>query len=220
MVILLLLAPRSSARGAINVLTPADWFSLDYNLIWRIGLIFGANNSIFFGTNAFLPSYLTSIGKSDLISAALTVYNFCQLPSSLLVFAFASRLERRIWPYLFAGLLAVASIAFTISGASSWIVLSTATLGFASGITLTLGLALPPLLSAPAQIGTVSAAMFTLSYTYAMMISVCGGVLWDMTGRVGAALTMVATSILPLFILVPTIHLGSARAERMESIRN
>jgi MFS transporter, CP family, cyanate transporter len=114
-VILLLFAPRSSARGAINVLTPADWFSLDYNLIWRIGLIFGANNSIFFGTNAFLPSYLTSIGKSDLISGALTVYNFCQLPSSLLAFAFASRLERRIWPYLFAGLLAVASIAFTIS---------------------------------------------------------------------------------------------------------
>jgi CP family cyanate transporter-like MFS transporter len=128
------------------------------------------------------------------------------------VFAFASRLERQIWPYLFAGLLAVASITFTISGASNWIVLSTATLGFASGITLTLGLALPPLLSAPAQIGTVSAAMFMLSYTYAMIISVCGGVLWDMTGRAGAALAMVATSILPLFILVPTIHLGSARA--------
>jgi CP family cyanate transporter-like MFS transporter len=142
----------------------------------------------------------------------LTIYNFCQLPSSLLVFAFASRLERRIWPYLFAGLLAVASITFTISGASNWIVLSTATLGFASGITLTLGLALPPLLSAPAQIGTVSAAMFMLSYTYAMVISVCGGVLWDMTGRAGAALAMVATSILPLFILVPTIHFGSARA--------
>ena len=217
--ILLLFAPRSSTRGAINVLTPADWFSLDYNLIWRIGLIFGANNSIFFGTNAFLPSYLTSIGKSDLISAALTVYNFCQLPSSLLAFAFASRLERRIWPYLFAGLLAIISIAFTISAASGWIVLSTATLGFASGITLTLGLALPPLLSAPAQIGRVSAAMFMLSYTYAMMISVCGGVLWDMTGRAGAALAMVAIGILPLFILVPTIHLGSARAERIESIR-
>jgi hypothetical membrane protein len=61
--------------------------------------------------------------------------------------------------------------------------------------------------------------MFMLSYTYAMMISVCGGVLWDMTGRAGAALAMVATSILPLFILVPTIHLGSARAERIESIR-
>jgi MFS transporter, CP family, cyanate transporter len=220
MIILLLFAPRSSARGAINVLTRADWFSLDYNLIWRIGLIFGANNSIFFGTNAFLPSYLTSIGKSDLISVALTVYNFCQLPSSLLVFAFASRLERRIWPYLFAGLIAIASIAFTISGASSWIVLSIATLGFASGITLTLGLALPPLLSAPAQIGTVSAAMFMLSYTYAMMISVCGGVLWDLTGRAGAALAMVGTSILPLFILVPTIHLGSARGERIQSIRH
>ena len=218
-VVLLVFAPKSSGRGVLDVLTRNDWFSLDYKLIWRIGLIFGANNSIYFGTNAFLPSYLTSIGRSDLISVALTLYNFAQLPSSLLVVAFASRIERRIWPYLFAGLLAIASIAATISMTSSWIVLTTATLGFASGITLTLGLALPPLLSTPAQIGKVSAAMFTLSYTYAMIISVCGGVVWDITGRASAAFLMVAISIVPLFILVPTIRLGSARVESIENVR-
>ncbi len=218
-VVLLLFAPKFSGRGVLDVLSRNDWFSLDYNLIWRIGLIFGANNSIFFGTNAFLPSYLTSIGRSDLISVALTLYNFAQLPSSLMVIAFASRIERRTWPYLFAGILAVASIAATISMTSSWIVLASATLGFASGITLTLGLALPPLLSSPAQIGRVSAVMFMLSYTYAMMVSVCGGIVWDLTERAGAAFLMVAISIVPLFILVPTIHLGSARAEPIEEVR-
>jgi MFS transporter, CP family, cyanate transporter len=218
-VVLLLFAPKFSGRGVLDVLSRNDWFSLDYNLIWRIGLIFGANNSIFFGTNAFLPSYLTSIGRSDLISVALTLYNFAQLPSSLMVIAFASRIERRTWPYLFAGILAVASIAATISMTSSWIVLASATLGFASGITLTLGLALPPLLSSPAQIGRVSAVMFMLSYTYAMVVSVCGGIVWDLTERAGAAFLMVAISIVPLFILVPTIHLGSARSEPIEEVR-
>jgi MFS transporter, CP family, cyanate transporter len=204
--VLISFAPRSSGSGAVDVLTPKDWFSLDYNLIWRIGLVFGANNSIFFGTNAFLPSYLNSIGRSDLISMALTFYNFAQLPSSLLVIAFSSRIERRIWPYLFAGALAIASIAAMVSTASSWIVLTTAALGFASGITLTLGLALPPLLSAPAQIGRVSAAMFMVSYTYAMIVSVCGGALWDLTGRASAAFFTIVISILPLFLLVPTLR--------------
>jgi MFS transporter, CP family, cyanate transporter len=217
-VALLFFAPRSSARGNVEALTRGGWFSLDYNLIWRIGLIFGANNSIFFGTNAFLPPYLASIGKSDLISLALTFYNLAQLPSSLLVIAFVNRIERRTWPYIIAGLLAIASIAATVSTANNWIVLSSTTLGFASGITLTLGLALPPLLSAPAELGRVSAAMFLLSYTYAMIISVCGGVLWDITGRASAGLAMIAISTLPLFVLVPTIRLGSARAEGMRGV--
>ena len=135
-----------------------------------------------------------------------------------MVIAFATRIERRTWPNLFAGILAVGSIAATISMTSSWIVLATATLGFASGITLTLGLALPPLLSSPAQIGRVSAAMFMLSYTYAMIVSVCGGVVWDITDRAGAAFVMIAISIVPLFILVPTIHLSSARAEPIDDV--
>jgi sugar phosphate permease len=77
-----------------------------------------------------LPSYLASVGKSDLISLALTLFNVAQLPSSLLVIAFSNRIERRVWPYLFAALLAVASIAATVSTASSWIVLSTAALHY------------------------------------------------------------------------------------------
>src|SRR6516225_1028125 len=199
--LLLLFAPKTSRNRVLDVLGRDSWASLDYDLIWRIGLIFGANNGIFFGTNSFLPSYLSSIGRSDLTSLALTFYNFAQLPSSLLMIKLASRVERRVWPYVFAGVLALASSA----------------LGFASGITLTLGLALPPLLSAPSHVGRVSAAMFLLSYTYAMIVAVCGGVAWDITGRAGAAFVVIAISILPLLILVPTIRFGSARIEKVES---
>lgn len=37
---LLLFAPKFSGRGVLDVLSRNDWFSLDYNLIWRIELIF------------------------------------------------------------------------------------------------------------------------------------------------------------------------------------
>jgi CP family cyanate transporter-like MFS transporter len=215
--LLLLFAPKTSRNRVLDVLGRDSWASLDYDLIWRIGLIFGANNGIFFGTNSFLPSYLSSIGRSDLTSLALTFYNFAQLPSSLLMIKLASQVERRVWPYVFAGVLALASIGVIVSTANSWIVLASSALGFASGITLTLGLALPPLLSAPSHVGRVSAAMFLLSYTYAMIVAVCGGVAWDITGRAGAAFVVIAISILPLLILVPTIRFGSARIEKVES---
>jgi hypothetical protein len=58
--------------------------------------------------------------------------------------------------------------------------------------------------------------MFLLSYTYAMVVAVCGGVAWDITGRVGAAFVVIAISILPLFILVPTIRFGSVRVEKVK----
>ena len=207
--LLMLLAPRLTAREHIDARS-SGWATLDYSLLWRIGLIFGANNSVYFGTNAFLPGYLTDAGRPDLISLVLTVYNVCQLPSSLFVIVFAKHLERRVWPYLFVGTVALASIAGIIASPSDWMVLATATLGLASGTMLALGLTLPPLLSAPAQVGRVSAVMFMLSYAYAMLVSVCAGVVWDLTGWAVSALVLIAISVLPLLLLIPTIRFARA----------
>jgi CP family cyanate transporter-like MFS transporter len=149
---------------------------------------------------------LTDAGRPDLIGLTLIVCNFGQLPSSLLIMALTSRIERRVWPYLFAGSLALASTAVVISSASSWTVIAIGTLGFASGISLALGLALPPLLSTPAQVGRVSAVMFMLSFTYAMVVSVICGVAWDLTGRASSTFVVTAVSILPLMLLIPTIQ--------------
>jgi CP family cyanate transporter-like MFS transporter len=205
--LLMVLAPRQCELKHIDGLTSQpQWISLDYNLLWRLGLIFGSNNSIYFGTNAFLPGYLIDAGRPDLISVALTVYNFGQLPSSLLMIALASRIERRIWPYPFAGLLALSSIGIIVLSANYWTVVAVGALGFASGICLSLGLALPPLLSPPSHVGRVSAAMFMLSYTYAMIVSVACGFVWDLTGRASSAFLLIAISILPILILTPTIQ--------------
>jgi MFS transporter, CP family, cyanate transporter len=180
--------------------------SLDYGLLWRLGLIFGSNNSVYFGTNAFLPLYLVEVGRPELIPTALAIYNFAQLPSSLLVMAFAGRIEGRIWPYFLAGTLLLSSIAVICMTADAWTLIATATLGFASGISLVLGLALPPLLSEPSEVGRVSAGMFMISYAFAMIVSVMCGFASDLTGDTRSALMLIALSILPLLLLPPTIQ--------------
>ena len=199
------LAPRGTGRVAdADVPTPAR--PVDYGLLWRLGLIFGANNSVYFGTNAFLPLYLIGAGRPDLIPAALALYNFGQLPSSLLIMAFAHRIERRAWPYLCSGALLLASIATIGLTAGAWTLVATATLGFASGISLVLGLALPPLLSKSPEVGRVSAGMFVVSYTFAMVVSVICGLANDLTADARSALVLIAISVLPLLLLPPTIR--------------
>ena len=193
------LAESSAEHTEINNATILRWSPfVDYGLLWRLGLIFGSNNSVYFGTNAFLPLYLIEVGRPELVSTALALYNFGQLPSSLLVMAFASRIDRRIWPYLFAGVLIYMT-------ADAWTLIATATLGFASGISLVLGLALPPLLSRPPDVGRMSAGMFMISYAFAMIVSVICGFTSDLTGNTRSALILIAISILPLLLLPPTI---------------
>src|SRR5712692_5896333 len=70
--LILLLAPRAQGEaGAENESGRRWWPDWKSPLIWLLGLTFGSNNAIFFGANAFLPDYLASIGRADLIGAAL-----------------------------------------------------------------------------------------------------------------------------------------------------
>ena len=45
-----------------------------------------------------------------------------------------------------------------------------------------LGFSLPALLSAPSDVGRVSAAMFTIGYACSVMATIAGGAAWDMVG--------------------------------------
>ena len=55
--------------------------------MWRLGLMLGGVNATYFSTNAFLPDYLTQIGRADLIGPGLTALNLGQLPASFLLLA-------------------------------------------------------------------------------------------------------------------------------------
>ena len=141
-----------------------------------------AANSIYFAVNAFLPGYLTYAGRPDLIRATLTANNLGQLPASFILLglrgpARAPRLavyrlrhhaahmpcrhrrDRKLVDHCYAGVL-----------------------GFIGGVVLTLGFALPALLAAPSDVARMAAAMFTISYSEGLIISVLSGAAWDITG--------------------------------------
>ena len=83
-----------------------------------------------------------------------------------------------------------------------------AVLGFAAGAAFALGLTLPPLLSKPAEVARVSAAMFTISYSGTVAVSILCGAAWDATGVARFAFLPIALSVLPSILLAPTIQFG------------
>ena len=173
-------------------------------LIWRLGFILGAANAMYFSANAFLPDYLHYVGRPDLVSAALTALNLGQLPGSFLLLLVAGRLERRVWPYVASGAVSLLGIGGIMLG-GVWIVASAAVLGFAAAGTLILALALPPLLSPSDDVHRVTAAMFTISYSTAVLTPIVAGLAWDLTGIAQAAFVPLALCAVMLIVLAPSV---------------
>jgi CP family cyanate transporter-like MFS transporter len=204
----MLLAPRTKVRAAA---APRLWWpDWSDSLIWRLGLILSSVNSVYFNTNAFIPSYLTNAGRADLVGPALTALNFAQLPASVLLLGVAQRLERRAWPLIVLGIAMLAALAGVAMTASGWTVAFAAALGFFGAATLALGLTLPAILSAPEDVARTSAAMFTVSYAVAMLFSVLSGAVWDLVGDPRWAFLPIAISLLPQLALISTLKFPRA----------
>jgi CP family cyanate transporter-like MFS transporter len=180
-----------------------DWSNA---LIWRLGIMLGTVNASYFASNAFLPDYLRTTGQGEWISAALTGLNVGQLPASLLLLAVAGRLERKAWPYVICGALCVAATGGVVFGSGAWIVVATTLQGFAAAGILILALALPPLLSPPDDVHRVTAAMFTISYSCAVIVPIVSGGLWDITGIAATAFLPIALCGIVLIFLAPAIN--------------
>ncbi len=203
-ILIVLFAPRTQPRAS-NAAPVRWWPNWRNKQLWRLALCLGCINTCYFATNTFLPDYLTAIGRGDLISAALTSLNFCQLPASFLMLGLAPYLVRRPIAYMTAGALCLVGIIGMIA-MPGWPVVAWAGLvGFAGAGGLILVLALPPLLSAPEDVHRLASAMFTISYPCAVLMSVLGGYLWDATAISWIAFVPIgfcaaALAILPLGI--------------------
>jgi CP family cyanate transporter-like MFS transporter len=209
-VLVLLLAPRAETS---TVSPPGRRWWPDWHdpLIWRLGIMLGTVNSMYFGTNAFLPDYLSHTGSRDWISPALTALNVGQLPASALLLVFAGRLERRVAPFIVCGALCLVATAGILLGHGYWIVAFSALMGFAASAILIIALALPPLLAAPDDVHRVTAAMFTISYGCAVIVPVISGLLWDASGIPAAAFAPIALCGIGLMALAPAIaHVKSS----------
>ena len=198
------LAPRA-AKASVAAPPLRWWPDWRSGLIWRLGLMLGSVNSIYFVTNNFLPDYLTAAGQKDLIGAGLTALNLAQLPASFLMLAFAGRLARRRSAYVAAGGLTLVALLGMVSSGGLWIVFWVGVLGFATAILLILSLALPPLLSKPEDVHRTSAAMFTISYMLAVVTPIVGGWLWDRTGLAVAGFAPIVVCGLAIGGLAATI---------------
>ena len=166
----------------------------------------GTVNANYFATNAFLPDYLRSIGQGEWISAALSGLNAGQIPASFLLLVVAGRLERKAWPYVVCGLLCVIATGGIVFGTGVWIVAAATLQGFAAAAILILVLALPPLLSPPDDVHRVTAAMFTISYSCAVIVPVISGLAWDFSGMASLAFGPIAACGILLVILAPAIN--------------
>lgn len=168
--------PRRVARSI------ATWWPNWRNpLIWRLGLMVGCVNAMYFVTNAFLPDYLIASGRPDLVSSALTALNLAQLPAAFLMLPLAQRLFTRPSAYMTTGFLSFASIVAILLMRGPWIVFWSGVFGFSDAVTLIMAFALPSALSAPGDVPSTTAGMFTLSYSFAMALSWVVGWLWDLT---------------------------------------
>jgi len=197
-----LLAPaETNARSSRTRAPMSGWPDWSNPLIWQISFVFGAINSVYFCSNAFLPGYLTGAGRADLIAATLTALNLGQLPASFVLLGIAGKLENRAWPFIACGALMLACIVGMINTASVWTVAFAAGLGFLGAFVLTLGFALPALLGAQSDVARMSAAMFTISYSEALLISVLSGAAWDVAGSARFAFLPIALSAVPLLFM-------------------
>ena len=184
------MAPRISASVQTSS-TPREveasgsrhwWPDWKNPLLWMLGLTFGSNNALYYGTNAFLADYLTSRGLHDLVGASVGSLNVAQLVASLILLATADKLQQRAWPYLVFGPLALAGVFGVVLGSGMWLVASAALVGFSLSVTFVVTLALPPILSPPGEIHRLAGGMFTISYSCAVIIPVICGAFWDLTG--------------------------------------
>ncbi|MEJ2435700.1 MAG: MFS transporter [Pseudolabrys sp.] len=199
---------KTAGAAAVRRRWWPDWRS---SLIWRLGIMLGTVNAAYFTTNAFLPDYLASHGQSAWISAALTGLNAGQLPASLLLLMFASRMELKAWPYVASGAVGTLATAGIVFGSGPVVVASATIVGFAAAAILVLVLALPPLLAEPDDVHRVTAAMFTISYSCAVIVPVISGAAWDATGIGGFAFLPIAVCGVLLAVLAPAInHVGRA----------
>jgi CP family cyanate transporter-like MFS transporter len=204
-VLVLLLAPRAAPTPA-QAARRRWWPDWNDPLIWQLGIMLGAANSIYFATNTFLPDYLASHGQRDWISPALTALNLGQLPGSFILLGYAHRMERRGWPFVVVGAACLLGTAGIVFGTGVTVVVAAAFLGFAAAFVLILVLALPPLLSAPDDVHRVTAAMFTISYSCAVIVPVMSGLLWDLSGIPATAFAPAALCGLVLIALAPAIE--------------
>jgi CP family cyanate transporter-like MFS transporter len=167
----------------------------------HLGILVGGGSLIYFGMNAWIASYNQALHQSFITPASLLALNAAQLPVSIGVTFVAQYIAGRRWPFIVAGIIG----AFAISG---WLFtpvelqpLWAALLGGSGALVFTLGIALPPLLAAPHEVGRLAGITLSLTYGVAFVGPFIGGALWDLFNVPALAFVPIVVACAMLIVL-------------------
>lgn len=146
----------------------------------HLGILVGGGSLIYFGMNAWIASYNQALHQSYVTPAALLSLNAAQLPVSIGVTFVAQHIAGRRWPFIAAGIISALTIVGWIFTPAELQPLWAALLGGSGALVFTLGIALPPLLAAPQEVGRLTGITLSLTYGVAFVGPFIGGALWDL----------------------------------------
>ena len=181
---LFVVAAMRARTGASLADAPArhGWPNWRSRELWLLGIALGTNNALFFASNAFVPDYLTSTGRADMIGTTLAWLNGSQLIGSFVMLAMSERLQRQSWPFTIFGPLTALGLIGMMLGDGIWMIVSAAATGIAASATFVVTFGLPAILSPPGEVHRMAGGMFTISYGLALVVPVLCGACWDLTG--------------------------------------
>ena len=145
----------------------------------HLGILVGGGSLIYFGMNAWIASYNQALHQSFITPATLLSLNAAQLPVSIGVTFVAQHIAGRRWPFIVAGIISAIAITGWIFTPAQLQPLWAALLGGSGALVFTLGIALPPLLALPQEVGRLAGITLSLTYGVAFVGPFVGGALWD-----------------------------------------
>ncbi len=171
-------------------------------IVWALGLLFGLQSAVFYGVNAWLPSFYVERGWDPAAAAALLSVSSLAGLASIVVAPLASRrgAERRQLLAVAAGSAAVGIGGVVLVPGFAW--LWVVVLGSGLGLMFTMVLTLPTDVAPDAHgAGGASALMLLVGYLIASAAPFALGAVRDATGSFLVSLWLLlglAVSMLPL----------------------
>ena len=208
-------APRrrsgTAGRPPAASLWMPNWRSRE---LWLLGIALGANNALFFASNAFVPDYLTHTGRGDMIGVTLGWLNGAQLIGSFMMLLMSERLQRGTWPFTIFGPVTLAGLLGIVLCDGVWVVISAAAAGLGAAVTFVVSFGLPAILSPPGEVHRMAGGMFTISYTIAVLLPVLCGACWDLTGLPWTAFMPMAVAAVVMTIFGTMLSARNAPSGR------
>jgi CP family cyanate transporter-like MFS transporter len=208
-------APRrrsgTAGRPPAASLWMPNWRSRE---LWLLGIALGANNALFFASNAFVPDYLTHTGRGDMIGVTLGWLNGAQLIGSFMMLFMSERLQRGTWPFTIFGPVTFAGLVGIVLCDGVWVVVSAAAAGLGAAVTFIVTFGLPAILSPPGEVHRMAGGMFTISYTIAVLLPVLCGACWDLTGLPWTAFMPMAVAAVVMTIFGTMLSARNAPSGR------